>query len=124
MSITSWLSTSSRLQRLPISLAKQTFSACQVLLVYFIISATRMLVADLLADTLEVGEVEAAVAPARRADAQQRYFAIADGVRRVRGRAQPSFGGLAREQLVEPWLDDRTAAGVDCGDLIGVDVDA
>ena len=42
--MTSWLSTSSRLHRLPISFAKQTFSACHVLLVYFIISATRMLV--------------------------------------------------------------------------------
>ena len=44
MSITSWLSMSSRLQRLPISLAKHTFSACQVLLAYLIISAVRMLV--------------------------------------------------------------------------------
>ena len=42
--MTSWLSTPSRLHRLPISLAKQTFSACQALLVYLIISATRMLV--------------------------------------------------------------------------------
>ena len=32
------------MQTLPISFAKQTFSACQVLLVYLIISATRMLV--------------------------------------------------------------------------------
>ena len=44
MSITSWLSTSSFLHKLPISFANATFSACQVLLVYFIISATRMLV--------------------------------------------------------------------------------
>ena len=44
MSITSWLSTPSCLHTLPISLAKHTLSACQVLLVYFIISATRMLV--------------------------------------------------------------------------------
>ena len=44
MSITSWLSTPIRLQRLPISFAKTTFTACHALLVYFIISATRMLV--------------------------------------------------------------------------------
>ena len=44
MSITSWLSTPNCLQTVPISLAKHTFSACQVLLAYFIISATRMLV--------------------------------------------------------------------------------
>ena len=44
MSITSWLSTPTRLQRLPISLANTTFTACQALLVYLIISATRMLV--------------------------------------------------------------------------------
>ena len=44
--MTSWLSTPSRLQTLPISLPKQTFSACQVLLAYLIISATRMLVVD------------------------------------------------------------------------------
>ena len=44
MSITSWLSMSSRLQRLPTSLAKHTLSACHVLLAYLIISAVRMLV--------------------------------------------------------------------------------
>ena len=44
MSMTSWLSTPTALHTLPISLAKQTFSACQALLVYFTISATRMLV--------------------------------------------------------------------------------
>ena len=34
------------MHRFPISFAKTTFNACQVLLVYFIISATRMLVAE------------------------------------------------------------------------------
>src|SRR3954470_17497249 len=44
MSMTSWLSTPTRLHRLPISLANTTLTECQVLLVYFSISATRMLV--------------------------------------------------------------------------------
>ena len=44
MSMTSWLSTFIFLHRLPISLAKTTFNACHVLLVYLIISATRMVV--------------------------------------------------------------------------------
>jgi hypothetical protein len=44
MSMTSWLSIWTRLQRLPISFAKQTFNACHVLLAYFIISAVRILV--------------------------------------------------------------------------------
>ena len=43
MSMTSWLSMPTRLQRLPISLANTTFTACQALLVYLIISAVRML---------------------------------------------------------------------------------
>ena len=51
MSITSWLSMSRRLQRLPTSFAKQTFSACQVLLAYLIISAVRMLVVTSSAST-------------------------------------------------------------------------
>ena len=42
ISITSWLSTPSALHRLPISLAKPTFSACQALSAYFTISAVSM----------------------------------------------------------------------------------
>ena len=53
MSITSWLSISSRLQRLPTSLAKHTLSACQVLLAYLIISAVRMSVVTISPSTLE-----------------------------------------------------------------------
>ena len=52
MSITSWLSMSSRLHRLPTSLAKHTLSACHVLLAYLIISAVRMLVFTSGASTL------------------------------------------------------------------------
>jgi hypothetical protein len=44
MSMTSWLSTPTRLHRLPISFAKTTFTACHALLVYLTISALRMLV--------------------------------------------------------------------------------
>ncbi len=50
--MTSWLSMSSRLQRFPTSLAKQTFRACQVLLAYLIISAVRTLVFTTGASTL------------------------------------------------------------------------
>ena len=39
-----------RLQTLPISLAKSTLSACQVLLAYFIISAVRMVVVSSVLD--------------------------------------------------------------------------
>ena len=63
---------------------------------------------------LEVGEVEAAVLAARRADAEQR-----DVARRApppRCRSSPAAGRLAApsaNQLVEPRLDDRAAALVD-----------
>jgi hypothetical protein len=57
MLITSWLSTSRLLHRLPTSFAKHTFSACHVLLVYFIISATRMLVVMSGASTLPYSAV-------------------------------------------------------------------
>ena len=51
MVITSWLSMPTRLQTLPISLAKVTLSACQVLLAYFIISAVRIEVVSIGAST-------------------------------------------------------------------------
>ena len=51
MFITSWLSIPTRLQMLPISFANVTFSACHVLLAYFIISAVRMLVVSIGAST-------------------------------------------------------------------------
>ncbi len=57
MSITSWLSMPTRLHRLPISLANTTFTACQALLVYFIISATRMLVLYSGASTLSYSDL-------------------------------------------------------------------
>ena len=44
MSISSWLSTSELLAQVADLVREHTFSACQVLLVYFTISATRMLV--------------------------------------------------------------------------------
>ncbi len=44
MSITSWLSTPTLLQTLPISFANTTLTACHALLAYLIISAVRMLV--------------------------------------------------------------------------------
>jgi hypothetical protein len=54
----------------------------------------------------------------------ERHLGVVDRVRRARRRAQPAFGGIAREELVEARLDDRAAAGIDCRNLVGVHVDA
>ena len=80
--------------------------------------------ADLLADPLEVLQVEAAVLAARRADAEQRDVGAADGVRGVGGRAQAAVRDALAQQILEAGLDDRTAASVDRRHLVGVDVDA
>jgi len=80
--------------------------------------------ADLLADALEVLQVEAAVAAARRADAQERHLALPHRVRRIGGGAKASLRYVLRQQLVEARLDDRAAARVDRRNLVGVHVDA
>ena len=80
--------------------------------------------ADLLADALEIREVEAAVLPARRADAEQRDVGVADGVRRVGRRAQASFATRSAPAARRARARRSGCAGVDRGDLVGVDVDA
>ena len=81
-------------------------------------------IADLLADTNQVAEIEAAVFAARRADANQRQVGISDRLGRARRRPQPTRIDAFLEQRIETRLDDRAAAAVDGGDLLGIDVDA
>ena len=80
--------------------------------------------ADLLADAFQVGEVETAVLPAWRADADQRQVGRVNGVLGVgRGTQSSICGGLAN-QLVETLLDDRASSFVQARDLVGIDVHA
>src|SRR5204863_7066603 len=80
--------------------------------------------ADLLADALEIREIETAVAAARCADAKQRDVGRSHGFCAIGRRAQPPFGHIRRQQLAEAWFDDRAVAAIDRLDLFAVHVDA
>ena len=80
--------------------------------------------ADLLADALELRQVETAVATARRADANQREVSGRHGLDRIDRRAQRAGGGGAADDFVESLLDDRAAARVDAGRLVGIGIHA
>src|SRR5690606_6976208 len=80
--------------------------------------------ADVAADALDEGKVQAAVAVARRPDADHRHVRAGDGFLRIHRRPQPALGGRAPEKPVEPLLDDGTRAVVDQRNLLGVGVDA
>src|SRR5688572_18182210 len=80
--------------------------------------------ADLAADSLQIPEVEAAVLPARRPDAQERRVGRAHGFYRIGRRPKTSFGHAAGKERLEPRLDDRTLSRVDRRDLVGADVHA
>ncbi len=82
------------------------------------------LLSDLSRYPLEIRQVQAAVLPARCADAQQRDFAGAHRFGRVGRRAQPASGGNFAYQIVEPGLDDRAVAFGHAADLVRVDVHA
>src|SRR5581483_4911 len=80
--------------------------------------------ANLLADAFEIRQIEAAVAFARRPDAEQRHVGVVDRIRRIRRRAQPPFGDGPPEDVAESGFHDRSVPCVDRGDLIGIHVDA
>src|SRR5262245_32412833 len=80
--------------------------------------------ADLLADALDVPQVDAAVGLARRADADEGEAARAQRFGDVAGGAQAPLADLLVDDLGEVLLDDRRAAGVDQVDLGGFRVDA
>jgi hypothetical protein len=73
--------------------------------------------ADLLAHALHIGEVDAAVGQARRADAHQREVGMAHRVADLGAGAQPSGRYLLVNDVADVLLDDRRLAGVDQIDL-------
>src|SRR5262249_38884213 len=80
--------------------------------------------ADLLADARQIGQVEAAVAAARRPDAHEREIRRLDRLRGARrGPGGPRPGSPANPPLQAP-PDDGTSARVQARDLVVVDVDA
>src|SRR5207249_10757834 len=72
----------------------------------------------------EIAEIEAAVPPAWSADGQQRDLGRGHGFFRVARRPEATAGNTAGDKRIESGLNDRTAAVVERGDLVAVDVDA
>src|SRR5688500_2372818 len=80
--------------------------------------------ADLLGDALEIGQIQAAVLAARRADAHERDVAVAHRFGGAGRRAQAAVADVGPNQLVEPLLAYRAAALVEALALAGIRVDA
>ena len=80
--------------------------------------------ADFLADASQVRQVEAAVLPAWRPDAQQRQVGRAHRILGAGGCAQAPRRHSPLQQLLEPRLDDRAAPGVDRRHFFREDVHA
>ena len=81
-------------------------------------------VTDLLADASEVGQVEAAVLAAGRADADERKIRRVYRIGSAGRRTQPAGGDALRQQRLEAGLHNRAATLVDGVDLTLVHVDA
>ena len=80
---------------------------------------------NLLAHALEVGEVEAAVRPAGRADADQRHAAVANRLVRRRWSREGGPRRLSRAiRSPSPGSTIGLLPPLTCGDLVGVDIDA
>jgi hypothetical protein len=75
--------------------------------------AHRQVAGDLAGDRLDVGEVGAAVAAARGADADEHHHAVADRLGLVDRDAEPAGAGHLGEQLLQPWLVEPRAALAD-----------
>jgi hypothetical protein len=79
-------------------------------------------VADLLAHTLEIGQVEAAVAPARRAHADERQISGGHGFGGVGRGTERATRRAVPDQFVEAAFHDRAAPFVQARDFVGIDV--
>ena len=79
--------------------------------------------AELLRDAFDVSEVDRSVAAGRRTDRDQNGLRGPEREGQVGRDRQPSRGAAGRDELVEPWLDDRASACLDRLELVRVDVD-
>ena len=76
--------------------------------------------ADRLARAFDVADVDRA-AVERGADRDDGQAGARHGLGEIRGGGKP-FADIALEKLVEPFLIDGTVAGINPGNLVGIDV--